>query len=598
MMGLRLSALMASCFLLGFASAPAAAGSFRAELRSGVEVVGQITEFRDGYYQFQVGQETKRIKLEDVARLSQVEANANANAPENAGDGERSLTPEFTLQQKSGQRTTGRIVQFKDGYYDVATGSGTIQVPVSNIAQIALAWQETVRPDISAPFVDKLSGTFRIRASADAVEEFVPDLLQFYAQASGQTGRWLPRNADGSRTYSVGLSTETEKLRFEVRADEPKPAVAAVLAGEADVAVVVGELPAEHPPAVVAAPVAAPNGALAVANPPAAKADKGPATETLSLGLAGAVVIVNEANPIDQLTYEQIAGIFSGTITDWSEVGGPRRRIRVHALTRPSGVYGLAKRTVLKDSGLMLSTYQVNSLGELAEIVSSDPTAIGLTEAASVGAAKPLAIVDKCGTPRAPDELSIKLRSYPLTGSFIVHTATNAEAKTQEFHDFLKSELTQNYLKSRGLPNKLVVSAPSPSMRIIDAEGAAASTTAETEKKTDGAIERLSVAFSFNSGSTQPAAGSEEKIEGLKAFLRNRDGQPRRLAVVGFSDSVGNPESNIAISESRAKNVQALLAKHGVKTEKVLSLGAIFPLACESNPGGAELNRRVEVWLY
>lgn len=598
MMGLRLSALIASCLLLGFASAPAAAGSFRAELRSGVEVVGQITDFRDGYYEFLVGQETKRIKLEDLARLSQVEANANSSEAA-AGDGERSLTPEFTLRQKSGQRTTGRIVQFKDGYYDVATGSGTIQVPVSNVAQIALAWQETVRPDISAPFADKLSGTFRIRASADAVEEFVPDLLQFYAQASGQTGRWLPRNADGSRTYSVGLSTETEKLRFEVRADEPKSAVEAVLAGEADLAVVVGELPAEDQPAPVAAvPAVAPNGAVAVASAPAAKAEKPPTTETLRLGPAGAVVIVNEANPIDQLTNEQIAGIFSGTITDWSELGGPHRRIRVHALARPSGVYELAQRTVLKDSSLMLSTYQVDSLGELAEVVSSDPTAIGLTEAASVGAAKPLDIVDQCGTARAPDELSIKLRSYPLTGSFVVHTAAKADSKIQVFRDFLKSELTQNYLKSQGLPNKLVVSAPSPSMRIVDAEGAAVATAATTEGKSDGAIERLSVAFSFNSGSTQPAAGSEEKIEGLKAFLRNRDGQPRRLAVVGFSDSVGNPESNIAISQSRAKNVQALLAKHGVKTEKVLSLGAIFPLACESNPGGAELNRRVEVWLY
>jgi phosphate transport system substrate-binding protein len=596
MTGLRISAFLAWCFVVGFAGVPALAGSFRAELASGVEVVGEITDFRDGYYEFKVGRETKRIKLEDLVKLTQVGADATESE---TSEGKRSLTPEFTLHQTSGHQTTGRIVQFKDGYYDIATASGTIQVPIEDVARVTLAWQQMAASEIAAPFAEKLTGTFRIRASADAVEDLVPDLLHFYAQASGQTGRWLPRHADGSWTYSVGQSVETEDLRFEVSASPPKSAIAAVLDGKADLAVVVGEAPAEAAPVVVAAAPAATAAAGGASAAPAAA--EPPSTETLNLGPAGAVVIVNEANPISQLTYEQIAGIFSGKITDWSEVGGPHRRIRVHALAQPSGVYGIAKQTVLKNSEVMLSAYQVDSLAELAEIVSADPTAIGLTEAASVGGAKPLSIVDRCGTPRAPDELSIKLRSYPLIGAFIVHTAPNAGANTQKFREFLESDLTQSYLKSRGLPNKLIVSAPDPAMTIDAleaAEGTGAANAGATGGKAGAAIERLSVAFSFRSGNTQPAEGSAEKIEGVKAFLRNWDGEPRELAVVGFSDSVGKIESNVAISAARARNVQALLAKHGIKTEKVLSLGPSLPLACESDPGGAELNRRVELWLY
>jgi len=50
-------------------------------------------------------------------------------------------------------------------------------------------------------------------------------------------------------------------------------------------------------------------------------------------------VIVNEKNPVKKLSLKQIEGIFTGTITDWSEVGGKAGAISVYTRNTSSGTY-------------------------------------------------------------------------------------------------------------------------------------------------------------------------------------------------------------------------------------------------------------------
>ena len=44
--------------------------------------------------------------------------------------------------------------------------------------------------------------------------------------------------------------------------------------------------------------------------------------EAITVCLDGIAVVVNNANGVEDLSLEQLAGIFSGEITNWSEVGG------------------------------------------------------------------------------------------------------------------------------------------------------------------------------------------------------------------------------------------------------------------------------------
>ncbi len=51
------------------------------------------------------------------------------------------------------------------------------------------------------------------------------------------------------------------------------------------------------------------------------------------------VVVTHSSNPVTQLTETQLAGIFAGEITNWSEVGGPDRVINVISHTQNSASY-------------------------------------------------------------------------------------------------------------------------------------------------------------------------------------------------------------------------------------------------------------------
>ena len=55
-------------------------------------------------------------------------------------------------------------------------------------------------------------------------------------------------------------------------------------------------------------------------------------------------VVVHPSNPVNQLTREQLEGIFRGKITNWKEVGGEDRKIVVYSRETSSGTYETASR--------------------------------------------------------------------------------------------------------------------------------------------------------------------------------------------------------------------------------------------------------------
>ena len=63
--------------------------------------------------------------------------------------------------------------------------------------------------------------------------------------------------------------------------------------------------------------------------------EKGVEIALVPIGLEGFVFFVNAENPVDTLTTEQIRSIYSGSIRNWSEVGGPKRPI--NPVTRIAG---------------------------------------------------------------------------------------------------------------------------------------------------------------------------------------------------------------------------------------------------------------------
>jgi phosphate transport system substrate-binding protein len=108
--------------------------------------------------------------------------------------------------------------------------------------------------------------------------------------------------------------------------------------------------------------------------------------------------------------------------------------------------------------------------------------------------------------------------------------------------------------------------------------------------------------FRFNSAALDNKALNDVNI--LAQFLRflRETKTERKLLLVGFTDSVGALDKNIAVSVERANAVrQALLGRlrdpQYAKLLEVRGYGPALPVACNESELGRDKNRRVEVWL-
>src|SRR5262249_53890776 len=101
-----------------------------------------------------------------------------------------------------------------------------------------------------------------------------------------------------------------------------------------------------------------------------------PATEHI-LGLDGIAVIVNRENPVDSLTKEQVAKIFSGEITDWAQVKGPGRPIKIFARDDKSGTFDSFKALVLGSAKLASGATRFEDSAALSDAVAREPAGIG-----------------------------------------------------------------------------------------------------------------------------------------------------------------------------------------------------------------------------
>jgi phosphate transport system substrate-binding protein len=91
-------------------------------------------------------------------------------------------------------------------------------------------------------------------------------------------------------------------------------------------------------------------------------------------------IVVHPSNPVQNLTSQQVAGIFNGTITNWSQVGGNNAPINVNSYTAFSGsdILDYFSEHFCGGSGTVVATAnQWDSNGRLRQAVAADPNAIG-----------------------------------------------------------------------------------------------------------------------------------------------------------------------------------------------------------------------------
>ena len=143
-------------------------------------------------------------------------------------------------------------------------------------------------------------------------------------------------------------------------------------------------------------------------------------TETI-VALDGIAVIVNADSKVADLTVEQIGKIFTGEITDWSEVGGDAGTISCIGREAGSGTRdGFESITGTKDACKL--DQELTSTGGVIEAVAGNPNAIGYASLSAVEGKNTVKAVTVGGV--ACTEATVLDGSYAIQRPFVLVTKT------------------------------------------------------------------------------------------------------------------------------------------------------------------------------
>ena len=321
------------------------------------------------------------------------------------------------------------------------------------------------------------------------------------------------------------------------------------------------------------------------------------------------LVVTNPDNPVDTLTMDQLRDIYTGRITNWSEVGGANAPINVVNLGEGSGT-----RVVFEDrifdgnvNGVPALATGAESNSAAADAVSEDSNAIAYVSSAFLRGTKPVTLISDCDIPMIPDAFSARTEEYSLGRFLYLYTRNdNTNPDVRSLVNYITSpdadeSISKSGFIDLGVTRRAQVNDGRAQM-LIDAdynqfERRYANEMLDEMRDHD----RLSATFRFETGSNALTPRGELNLERLAEYL---DDQPAgtEVKIVGFTDSVGQSTSNQALAERRAVSVLSSLRDvagdrlDGIQLTTV-GYGEIAAASCNTDDFGRGINRRVEVWI-
>ena len=170
------------------------------------------------------------------------------------------------------------------------------------------------------------------------------------------------------------------------------------------------------------------------------------------------VFVVNENNPLDSITIDQVRRIYTGELTNWRELGGADLEILPLQRNKEAGSQNLMEKLVMKELPMMEapSGFVVATMGQLMEAVKSydgSPGAIGYTVyyyAEEMKMAQGLKILALEGV--VPNPETIRSEEYPLLNPKYVIIPSDApqDAPNRILYNWLLGEQGQQLAAREG----------------------------------------------------------------------------------------------------------------------------------------------------
>lgn len=336
------------------------------------------------------------------------------------------------------------------------------------------------------------------------------------------------------------------------------------------------------------------------------------ARQSRVIALDGLVPIVSPGNPVRRLTMRQLADIYSGAITRWSELGGEDAPITLYLHDAESDFGRAFVSNVLAPFDLTLAeTVLHHPTGQsITRAVFEDPFGIGIARFTAPGLADVVTLGGSCGFEVVAGQATIKAGDYPLTAPLYLYLPARRLPKlARDFLAYLRSDSAQLVTRRAGFVDQALTEVP------LDAQGGRLANAIRAAGPEVGLDElhrmmalftdkrRLTLSFRFKDGSSALDAASRSNVSLLAAALEAGDFDGHSLVFSGFSDGQGDASKNLTLARRRAEAVRKAVLEEaeafdtdavGLSTD---AFGEALPMACDDTAWGRRVNRRVEVWV-
>ncbi len=321
------------------------------------------------------------------------------------------------------------------------------------------------------------------------------------------------------------------------------------------------------------------------------------------IGLDGIAVIVAPGNPIDRIAIGELARIFRGEVTDWSQIGAGNGPIRVYARDAQSGTYDTFKALVIKEGALVADARRYEDTEQLESAVAQDAGAIGFVGLPYVKAAKSLLVSDGVNTlALAPTVITVKKEDYALSRRLYLYTASNpGKPVIRDFVNFIQTNRGQDVVKAVGFVDQIIDDFNQPKRTRASASARPCQLSAEWPGSRNAYCDSVAsksdigTTFRFIIGSDKLDNRANEDVQRLLRVLAEHPAG--RLTLIGFSDNTGSYARNLELSNARAIAVKTALRSVGIEAVDAIAFGQELPVADNGTNSGRERNRRVEVWV-
>jgi phosphate transport system substrate-binding protein len=164
------------------------------------------------------------------------------------------------------------------------------------------------------------------------------------------------------------------------------------------------------------------------------------------VAMDGIAVVVNNANTIEKLSIKQVRDIFTGKISNWSELGAGNGKIVVISRDSASGTFEAFGELVLNKEKVRPDALLQASNQAVASVVSRTPSAIGYVGLGYIsGDIKALEINGV-----APSKETVLTGKYPVSRPLFMYTNGQPAGVVKEFMDFVLGQQGQQIAEEEG----------------------------------------------------------------------------------------------------------------------------------------------------